>query len=372
MSKYCTQCGRKLEDGEVCTCTSQNADAASNVNVSSTQTAGPQQTADTPQNEQQYNQQYSQQYQQAQQSGQQYQQTQQSSQQYQQTQQSGQQYQQTQQSSQQYQQTQQNSQQYQQTQQSSQQYQQTQQSSQQAQQYNQQYQQDGQPGGYTKEAEWINRQKNAIVSGTKSMFSEIGPILKAPVSRVRQISSSGSANVGIQLIAAKTVVFLIVVIIALLMLSNQVHSMSYGLIEANMPYFQLILVTLILTLGIDFLEALILKVITGAFNGITNTNTMINVIGARAIYDTFLLLIFVILGMLSWQIAFVVLALLLPISVYIQFASYQGCVRMAEDKKPYAYFVAKLCMSIISFLIVYIIVNTSLESMMNSMLNSIF
>lgn len=355
MSKYCTQCGRKLEDGEVCTCTSQNADAASNVNVSSTQTAGPQQTADTPQNEQQYNQQYSRQYQQAQQSSQQYQQ-------------SGQQYQQTQQSSQQYQQAQQSGQQY---QQSSQQYQQYQQY-QQAQQYNQQYQQDGQPGGYTKEAEWINRQKNAIVSGTKSMFSEIGPILKAPVSRVRQISSSGSANVGIQLIAAKTVVFLIVVIIALLMLSNQVHSMSYGLIEANMPYFQLILVTLILTLGIDFLEALILKVITGAFNGITNTNTMINVIGARAIYDTFLLLIFVILGMLSWQIAFVVLALLLPISVYIQFASYQGCVRMAEDKKPYAYFVAKLCMSIISFLIVYIIVNTSLESMMNSMLNSIF
>ena len=351
MSKYCTQCGRKLEDGEVCTCTSQNADAASNVNVSSTQTAGPQQ--------------YSQQYQQAQQYSQQYQQAQQSGQQYQQTQQSSQQYQQTQQSSQQYQQAQQSSQQY---QQSSQQYQQYQQ----AQQYNQQYQQDGQPGGYTKEAEWINRQKNAIVSGTKSMFSEIGPILKAPVSRVRQISSSGSANVGIQLIAAKTVVFLIVVIIALLMLSNQVHSMSYGLIEANMPYFQLILVTLILTLGIDFLEALILKVITGAFNGITNTNTMINVIGARAIYDTFLLLIFVILGMLSWQIAFVVLALLLPISVYIQFASYQGCVRMAEDKKPYAYFVAKLCMSIISFLIVYIIVNTSLESMMNSMLNSIF
>ena len=212
MSKYCTQCGRKLEDGEVCTCTSQNADAASNVNVSSTQTAGPQQTADTPQNEQQYNQQYSQQYQQAQQSGQQYQQTQQSSQQYNQTQQNSQQYQQAQQNSQQY----------------NQQYQQTQQN---RQQYNQQYQQDGQPGGYTKEAEWINRQKNAIVSGTKSMFSEIGPILKAPVSRVRQISSSGSANVGIQLIAAKTVVFLIVVIIALLMLSNQVHSMSYGLIE---------------------------------------------------------------------------------------------------------------------------------------------
>lgn len=130
MAKYCTQCGRKLEDGEVCTCTSQNNNAAG---ASQTSPGGQQQYQQT---QQQYQQQAQQQYQQTQQ---------------------------------QYQQT----------------------------------QQQGQTGGYTKEAEWINKQKDAFVSGTKSMFSEILPLLKSPVSRVRKISSSGNAATGIQLIIAK-------------------------------------------------------------------------------------------------------------------------------------------------------------------------
>ena len=30
MAKYCTKCGRKLEEGEVCNCTSQNAGSTQN------------------------------------------------------------------------------------------------------------------------------------------------------------------------------------------------------------------------------------------------------------------------------------------------------------------------------------------------------
>ena len=297
MAKYCTQCGRKLEDGEVCTCTSQNNSAAG---ASQASPGGQQQ----------------------------YQQTQQQAQQ---------QYQQ--QAQQQYQQTQQ-------------QYQQT--------------QQQGQTGGYTKEAEWINKQKDAFVSGTKSMFSEILPLLKSPVSRVRTISSSGNAATGIQLIIAKAVIFLVVIIIALFVTAHRINEASYGFIEADMPYFQVIILTLLLTAGIDFLEAVILKALTGAFNGVTNTNTMINLIGARGIFDTFVFLIVIILGLMAWEIALAALALLSPISVYIQFASYQGCVNMAEDKKPYAYFLAKLCMGIISFLVVYLLIRSSIGSLISS------
>ncbi len=301
MAKYCTQCGRKLEDGEVCTCTSQNNNAAG---ASQTSPGGQQQYQQT---QQQYQQQAQQQYQQ------------QAQQQYQQTQQ-------------QYQQT----------------------------------QQQGQTGGYTKEAEWINKQKDAFVSGTKSMFSEILPILKSPVSRVRKISSSGNAATGIQLIIAKAVIFLVVVIIALFVTAHRINEASYGFIEADMPYFQVIILTLLLTAGIDFLEAVILKALTGAFNGVTNTNTMINLIGARGIFDTFIFLIVIILGLMAWEIALAALALLSPISVYIQFASYQGCVNMAEDKKPYAYFLAKLCMGIISFLLVYLLIRSSIGSLISS------
>ena len=317
MAKYCTQCGRKLEDGEVCTCTSQNNDAIHTANEQApggSFTAGSAQTSQTTgaSQESQNGQQY---HQPGQQPGQQ---------QYQQYQQQGQQ------------------------------------------QY-QQYQQQGQPGGYTKEAEWINKQKDAFVSGTKSMFSEILPILKSPVSRVRKISSSGTASTGIQLIIAKTVIFLIVVIIGLFMTARQINEASYGFIEAEIPYFQAILLTLILTAGIDFLEAVILKVITGAFNSVTNINTMITIIGARGIYDTFIFLIVIILGLMAWEVALAALVFLSPISVYIQFASYQGCVNMAEDKKPYAYFLAKLCIGIISFLVVYLLIRSSLGSLISSL-----
>ena len=93
---------------------------------------------------------------------------------------------------------------------------------------------------------------------------------------------------------------------------------------------------------------------------------MINLIGARGIFDTFVFLIVIILGLMAWEIALAALALLSPISVYIQFASYQGCVNMAEDKKPYAYFLAKLCMGIISFLLVYLLIRSSIGSLISS------
>ena len=316
MAKYCTQCGRKLEEGEVCNCTAQNNNTAQD-------TDGQQQRAQEQQQRTQAQQQRAQEQQQWAQEQQQWAQEQQ-------------------------------------------QWAQAQQQYQQNQQQRTQAQQQERSGGYTKEAEWLNRQKNAFVSGTKSMFSEILPIIKAPVSRVKELSASGTAPVGIQLIVAKAVIFLVVTVIATLVISNRISDASYGFIEIDVPYFQIIIMTLLLTAGIDFLEAVILKALTGAFNGVTNTNTMINVIGARGIYDTFILLVVVILGAMALEVALGALALLSPLSVYVQFAAYQGCVNMAEDKKPYAYFLTKLCMGVISFLIVYLLVRSSLSSLIGT------
>ncbi len=305
MAKYCTKCGRKLEDGEVCNCTSQSAGSTQNAE----QQAGAGQ----------------QQYQQGQSGA--------TQQQYQQGQTGAVQ--------QQYQQGQPGSQ--------------------------QQYYQQGQPGGTTKESEWINRQKDVIISGTKNMFSEIIPILKAPVSRVREISAAGS-SAGLQLIIAKAVIFLVVMLIAMLVISSRIREISYGFVTIDMPYFQLILLTLLLTAGVDLLEAVLLKSITGAFKGMTNVNTMFNVIGGRCIYDTIVFLLVIILGIISWNAAFVVLIFATPISVYIQFSAYQGCVRMSENRRPYAYFLTKLCMSVISFLVVYLIIRNYISTIMNYIL----
>ena len=344
MARFCTKCGRPLKEGEVCNCTAQNAGGAQNAGASQGQPGG-------RQNYQQGQPGGRQNYQQGQPGGQQY---------YQQGQPGGQQYyQQGQPGGQQY---------YQQGQPGGQQY------DQQGQPGGQQYYQQGQPGGQqyyqqgpTKEMEWLNKQKDAFVSGTKTMFSEIGPIIKAPVSRVRKISESNSPMVGIEFIVAKTIVFLVVVLIAMAIIAGKIESASHGYAEVDMPYFRAILIVLIMTAGVDFLEAVIMKALTGAFGGRTNVNTMINIIGARAIYDTCVFLIVVILWLMAWEVAIGAFVLLSPISTFIQFAAYQGCVQqMNENRKPYAYFIAKLCMSVISALVVYLIARSIISAAFDS------
>ena len=332
MARFCTKCGRPLKEGEVCNCTAQNAGGAQNAGAQQSQPGGQQNYQQSqPGGQQNYQQGQpggQQNYQQGRPGGQQY---------YQQGRPGGQQnYQQGQPGGQQnYQQGQPGGQQY---------YQQGQPGGQ------QNYQQ-GQPGGMTKEAEWLNRQKDVIMSGTKNMFSELVPIIKTPVSRVKQISAANSAAVGIEFIVAKAVVAFIFTLIVLLVTQGRLGDLSGG--EFDVPFLEPLLAVILLTAGIDFLEAVILKAITGAFNGNTSVNAMINVIGARGVFDTAIIVIVMILMLISLKVAIFAAIFLSPISVFIQYAAYKECVGLDENKKPYAYFVAKLCITIISALIIY-------------------
>ena len=294
MARFCTKCGRPLQEGEVCNCTAQNAGG-----TQQSQAGGQQYRQQRQPGVQQY-------YQQGQPGGQQY---------YQQGQPGGQQYQ-------------------------------------------QQYQQQGQQGGMTKEAEWLNRQKDVIMSGTKSMFSEIGPIIKSPVSRVKELAASNNAMIGIQFIVAKTIIALIMILIYLAVMQGKLDDLG-GVVD--MPWFKAIMTTLFLTAGVDFLEAYFLKIFTGVFNGNTNYNAMLTVIGARAIYDTIILVLVIFLMLLSMKVGIGFNMLFSPIIVFVQFAAYRSCVRLDENKKPYAYFIAKICISIVGALIVYMMFKETID-----------
>ena len=294
MARFCTKCGRPLQEGEVCNCTAQNAGG-----TQQSQAGGQQYQQQRQPGGQQY-------YQQGQPGGQQY---------YQQGQPGGQQYQ-------------------------------------------QQYQQQGQQGGMTKEAEWLNRQKDVIMSGTKSMFSEIGPIIKSPVSRVKELAASNNAMIGIQFIVAKTIIALIMILIYLAVMQGKLDDLG-GVVD--MPWFKAIMTTLFLTAGVDFLEAYFLKIFTGVFNGNTNYNAMLTVIGARAIYDTIILVLVIFLMLLSMKVGIGFNMLFSPIIVFVQFAAYRSCVRLDENKKPYAYFIAKICISIVGALIVYMMFKETID-----------
>lgn len=227
----------------------------------------------------------------------------------------------------------------------------------------------GPSAGSGREAEWLNKQKDVLVAGTKNVFAEIGPILRSPVSRVRELSLAGNGKVGRELIFARGLVYLIAVLGAMMILSDRLSTMSYGMVEMQMPYMQAIIGIFAMTVGVDYLEAVLLKSITGAFGGVTTTNTMLNVIGARGIYDTILFLVALVFGMMAIEVAVIIMALFFSISIFMEISIYLGNVQMNEDKSPYAFFVTKLCMMVIISLVAYLLIRSAMDSALGEMLS---
>ena len=238
--------------------------------------------------------------------------------------------------------------------------------------YNQQGQPYGNPynqQGMTKEAEWFNQKKDALVAGTKNMFSEILPILKSPVTRVRQIAESNSPAVGVEFVVTKTVVFLLLVLIVIFKLKD-LMGMAGELVK--IPYVKLILLTILLTAGADFLEALLLKAFTALFNGATHFNAMLSVVGARTLYETLIIIVtglFVLIYPTIGLVFYVFASLILP---YIEFGGYQVAVQCDENKKPYAFFLVKICMAIIIGIFGFMMAGDIITSIAGGSLSNIF
>lgn len=235
---------------------------------------------------------------------------------------------------------------------------------QQGQPYQGQYQQ-GQPYGnsynmgMTKEAEWFNEKKDALISVTRNMFSEILPILKAPVTRVQKIASTANPAVGLEFVAAKTVVVVMIILIALMVLKNE---MGVAGDYVKIPYFRILFAALLLTAGVDCLEAFFLKIFTGVFNGRTDYASMITVVGARSLYEGIVILIAALFLLLSPGTASIVILVGTMIFPYIEFAGYMAVAKVKADRKPYAFFVVKICMSIVFLIIAYIFINDVVSS----------
>ncbi len=376
MAKFCTQCGRRLEEGEVCTCRQQSQQTEPEYQLDQTVVLENEQqnlsggSQDQPSgNQNQYNQQeqpYGTQNQYNQQ-GQPYGAQGQYSRQEQPYGAQGQYDQQGQPYGAQGQYSQQG-----------QPYGAQNQSGQQGQPYGPQgqYNYQGQPygnpynqQGMTKEAEWLNQKKDALVAGTKNMFSEILPILKAPVGRVRQIAESNSPAVGVEFIVTKTIVFLLLLLIVIFKLKDM---LGFAGDYIKIPYVKLILLTIILTAGVDFLEALLLKAFTALFNGATHFNAMLSVVGARTLYETLIVIVTGLLVLIYPTIGLVFYGFVSLILPYIEFSGYQASIQCDENRKPYAFFLVKICMAIIIGIVGGLMAGDIITSIAGGSLSNIF
>lgn len=222
--------------------------------------------------------------------------------------------------------------------------------------------------GRSKEAEWLNEKKKALVAVTKNMFSEIGPILKRPVGRVKEIADSGSIAVGMEFMVTKLIITILMGLFNIWKLKS-----NAGIYEdyIEIPYLELLVLAVIFTIGIDMMNVLLMKAFAGAFGGHASFSAMISVVGARTMYDSMFILICGLLFLISIPAALFLALLAAILTPYIEYGGYHKCSNLSEDRVAYAYFVIKICMMVITFIVSALLVS-GIVSRMEYMINSMF
>ena len=385
---FCTKCGRKLEEGEICTC--QQPKSAPKMQpqakvepqpVKKEQTEEPKPVdAQKGPSASQQNQKTETQSQSAQQQGQKQQNAgYQQRQQYQQNAnyQQRQQYQQNT-NYQQGQQYQQNTN-----------YQQGQQYQQNGNyQQNMNYQQGNMRG--SREAEWAREKGTEALGSAKTFLGAAGSVLKRPVSEAVRMSGDCTGKSGLRFITVKAIFTTIIVLILSMVTAGKIASASNGyfsFFDIKMPYLTLIVLSLIATIGFDMIKVGIMTMMTKAFGGSAAPKAMYSVVGVQAVFDLLITAIICVLMIISPSIATVVaftlgLVYAIGLTPFVGYASYTAVTNMDKDKRVYAFWITIILLVIVALVIgllvgvgvvekIESIVNSSYDSYSNS-LDSLF
>lgn len=371
---FCTKCGRKLEEGEICTC--QQPKSAPKMQpqakvdpqpVKKEQTEEPK-TVDSQKgpSASQQNQKTETQSQSAQQQNAGYQQRQQ----YQQNAnyQQGQQYQQNA-NYQQRQQYQQNT-----NYQQGQQYQQNTNYQQ-----NMNYQQGNMRG--SREAEWAREKGTEALGSAKTFLGAAGSVLKRPVSEAVRMSGDCTGKSGLRFITVKAIFTTIIVLILSMITAGKIASASNGyfsFFDIKMPYLTLIVLSLIATIGFDMIKVGIMTMMTKAFGGSAAPKAMYSVVGVQAVFDLLITAVICVLMIISPSIATVVaftlgLVYAIGLTHFVGYASYTAVTNMDKDKRVYAFWIIIILLVIVALVICLLVgvgVVEKIESIVNSSYDS--
>lgn len=368
---FCTKCGRKLEEGEICTCQQLKSAPKMQPQVKvETQSVQREQPEVRKSVELQKNQSASQQTQQPekqrQAAPQQGKPVQQSVNSHQYQQNTGYQQRQSYQQNVNYQQKQQYSQ--------NMNYQQS-----------QQYQQNmnTQHGNIrdSKEAEWAKEKGAAALGNVEIFLGAAGSVLKKPVSEAVRMSDDSTGKSGLHFITVKAIFTTIVVLILSMVTAGKIASASNGyfsFFDIKMPYFTLIVLSLIATIGFDMVKVGIMTMMTKAFGGSAAPKAMYSVVGVQAVFDLLITAVICVLMIISPSIATVVaftlgLVYAIGLTPFVGYASYTAVTNMDKDKRVYAFWIIIILLVIVALVICLLVgvgVVEKIESIVNSSYDS--
>lgn len=219
--------------------------------------------------------------------------------------------------------------------------------------------QQGQPNPqWAQQAQWMNQKKDAFVSSAKNMFSEIVPILKSPANHVADLARSGNMMVGLEFIIARCVLVLIGVLILLAKIKG---SFGYYGDYIKLPWGQSIILALICTAGLDFLWALFLMLFTKAFGGKTNYSAMVSIVGSMDMYKCLITLVSIVFVLFAPTFGITIFSLG-SLVIYLEIAAFNTYTDLNNDRKGYAYLVARVVFGIVALIVVSLVDDSMIVS----------
>ena len=197
-----------------------------------------------------------------------------------------------------------------------------------------------------KDAEWAKEKGTQAAGTAKEIGKKMLRTLKKPVSHAAEMAENSAGNDGLKIIVTKAVILTVIMLLVAVSIERKLQGWI------TIPYGNVLLMMVAVTLGADWLETALLRVFNGVFRGNASKNAMYAVVGTRAVYDLAIILVTVILFKFVDVIALGIGAALVLLGAYVEFAAYIHVVEMDEDKKAVAFFIAKICTLIIAFLVV--------------------
>ena len=171
------------------------------------------------------------------------------------------------------------------------------------------------------------------------------------ITRGRELMRSGSSAVGTEFIIAKCVLVILIMFLAVLKIKSSLGAWGSYI---EVPYFKMTVMIIILTVGVDFLEAMLMHGITVAFGGVSNIRMMLSLIGVRALYHSIGVAIMGLVSLVSAKVALVAAVIFMMMSAYVEHHLYVSAVECSEDRKLYAFLVEKICLAVVCLILGYV------------------
>ena len=200
-------------------------------------------------------------------------------------------------------------------------------------------------------------QPNPFVEDMKKGFTSLLNLFKKPITTTAELAKSKTVAMGLEYMVIK---WLVVTIILLIAMADVLEWL---------PVAKILFVLIILTLGVDCLESVIMHGLSKAFKLQSTIPGMFAVVGSRVVFETIIVLVSSIFIAMSATFGVVVFLLTNVSLAPFQYGMYNKVVEGDCDKKVYAYIIAKICITAVILLISYLFLQDIAGSLMGSLMN---